>query len=182
MRGSSQTREDNRRVQRLLYFLRHAKSDWDDASLPDHARPLNGRGRRSAVEVAATLTAASIAPDLVLVSSAERTRQTVAALSDALPAQAELAFEDGLYGASATELLGRVRQVDDARASVLVIGHNPGIEELAAALVRPAYAEQLADGMRTASLVGLSFEGSWSEIAPRVATLVGRWEHPGEKH
>jgi phosphohistidine phosphatase len=164
-----------------LYLLRHAKSDWDDPALADHERPLNGRGRRSAIEVSATLVEESIAPDVVLVSSARRTRQTASALSDALPDDAEICIEDGLYAATATELLGRIRALSDDVRTVLLIGHNPGIEELAAALARPRYKLELASGMRTASLVGMSVATRWAELAPSTAELIGRWEHRGAK-
>lgn len=167
---------------RLVFLLRHAKSDWGDESLPDKERPLNGRGRRSAREVAATLESQSIRPDAVLVSSATRTRETVDGFAAALPKGVDPAYEDVLYGATASTLLGRLRQVPDEARSVLLVGHNPGIEELAVALTRPGSAEALTDGMKTATLVGLVVPAaSWTDLAPRTGDLLGRWQHPGEK-
>jgi phosphohistidine phosphatase len=167
---------------RLVYLLRHAKSDWGDESLPDAARPLSGRGRRSAAEVAQTLGTQSIRPDVVLVSSAARTRETVAAFADALPDGVDVRYEDELYAAEATTLLGRLRTLPDDARSVMLVGHNPGIEQLAAGLARPATAEALMDGMRTATLVALALPAArWADVAPATADLVGRWQHRGEK-
>lgn len=167
---------------RLVYLLRHAKSDWGDEGLPDHERPLNGRGRRSAREVAKTLETQSIRPGAVLVSSAVRTRETVDGFAAALPDGVKPSIEDGLYAASASALLGRLRQLPDDVPSVLVVGHNPAIEDLAIALTRPGSSAALEDGMKTATLVGLAVPvDSWRDLAPSTADLVGRWQHPGEK-
>ena len=166
----------------MVALLRHAKSDWGNEGLADHERPLNGRGRRSAEQVAATLVGQAIKPDLVLVSSAQRTRETVAAFEHALPQGVGIRYEDELYGASAGSLLDRLQLLPNDVHSVLVVGHNPGIEELVRALARPVVAERLADGMRTATLVVLDVPaGTWAEVAPETADLVGRWEHPGGK-
>jgi phosphohistidine phosphatase len=168
---------------RLVYLLRHAKSDWGDDSLPDQERPLNGRGRRSAKEVATTLERQSIQPAVVLVSTAKRTRETVEGFVRALPGETDVRYDDAIYAAEATTLLGRLRMLPDAAASVLVVGHNPGIEQLAAGLARPGTAEALHDGMRTATLVGLSLPAdTWSDLAPATGDLLGRWQHHGEKH
>ncbi len=118
---------------RRLYLLRHAKSSWDDPALDDYDRPLNGRGRAAARLMAAHLRAARLRPDLVLCSGARRTRQTLDSLEavlDGVPA----VIEPELYEADRTGLLARLRRLDDRFASVLVIGHNPGLERLAEAL------------------------------------------------
>jgi phosphohistidine phosphatase len=108
-----------------LYLLRHAKSSWDDESLADHDRPLSGRGRRAADAIGRHLRDEGIAPELVLCSSAARTRETLARIG--LEGEAER----GLYGASATELLARLRELPPGIESVMLIGHNPGMHDLA---------------------------------------------------
>ena len=118
---------------RKLLLLRHAKSSWDDPRLADHDRPLNKRGRRAAALVAAALKAGGAAPDLALVSSSLRTRQTWEALAATLDGVPAL-FEPGLYAAGSGDLLQRLRRLDPRLGSVLLIGHNPGLETLAHSL------------------------------------------------
>ena len=122
---------------RRLYLLRHVKSSWTDADLADHDRPLAGRGRRAADAIADHMRAEAIAPDLVLCSTARRARETCERIGPALGA-APVRYEAGLYGASAMSLLERLRGLPDDVGSVLLIGHNPAIEELAVALARPS--------------------------------------------
>ena len=107
-----------------VYLLRHAKSDWLDQTLPDHARPLAPRGRRDAKRIAKHLRRRGIEPMLVLCSSAERTRETLELVRPALGG-APVQIEDGLYAAANDELLERLRVLPEQSASVLVIGHNP---------------------------------------------------------
>jgi phosphohistidine phosphatase len=119
-----------------VYLLRHAKSDWSDQTLPDHARPLAPRGRRDAKRIAKHLRRRGIAPMLVLCSSAERTRETLELVRPALGG-APVQIEDGLYAAANEELLERLRVLPEQSASVPVIGHNPGLQELALVLATP---------------------------------------------
>ncbi len=112
-----------------LILMRHAKSDWGDPALPDHARPLNKRGRRAARALGDWLRAEGLEPGEILCSTATRTRETCARLK--LPVAPRLI--DGLYLAEPAAMLAALRV---ARAdTVLMIGHNPGIAELAARLV-----------------------------------------------
>jgi phosphohistidine phosphatase len=161
---------------RHVYLLRHAKSSWQDPGRDDHDRPLNARGRRSAAEVARTLQQERIRPDVALVSSAERTVET----ANALDLASKVSVEPNLYLASARTLLDRLRTLSEDVRSVLVVGHNPGIEELVATLRR-------ADGgpperMTTATLVALEVElDRWSLLDEHSAQLVGRWLHKGAR-
>jgi phosphohistidine phosphatase len=157
---------------RTLYLLRHAKSSWDDPGLADHDRPLAPRGQRAATTMAEHLRDEGIAPELVLCSSSRRTRQTLERIASALGDEAEVEFERELYAASAQELLDRLRDVDDDVESVMVIGHNPGIEQLALSLAGEG--AKLADMRRkfpTAALATLDVESGWSELQPGGATL-----------
>jgi phosphohistidine phosphatase len=143
-----------------LYLLRHAKSSWDDPGLPDHDRPLAPRGRKAAKRMGAHLRERAIEPQLVLCSSARRTRETVERL--ALPSGSQVEVEDGLYAAGAGALLGRLRAVGDDVSSVLLVAHNPGVHELALAVVGEG--APFADKLPTGALVDLEFEGSWSDL------------------
>jgi phosphohistidine phosphatase len=117
-----------------VYLLRHAKSSWKDRSLADRDRPLAGRGRRAAKAMAAHLEAEGVRPDLVLCSPARRTRETLERVESALGGEVEVVFEEGLYGASEAGLLARLRALPGEVGAVMVIGHNPGLGELALAL------------------------------------------------
>jgi phosphohistidine phosphatase len=107
-----------------LYLLRHAKSSWKDTSLPDHDRPLAGRGRRAAKAIARHMREQGIEPDLVLCSSARRARETLDRMEPAVGTPA-VRVEPDLYAASARALLERLRSVLDTVESVMLIGHNP---------------------------------------------------------
>ncbi len=128
---------------KVLYLLRHAKSSWKDASLADHDRPLNGRGRRAAKVMGDYLNrymaSTGPAPDLVLCSTAARTRETLDIVQCNAPQtiggdSVKTEFDSGLYHAAPMELLGRLRDLADHVGVVLLIGHNPGLERLALGL------------------------------------------------
>lgn len=116
---------------RTLLLLRHAKSSWKNPALSDHDRPLAPRGERAAERLAHHLQAEALRPALVLCSSARRARDTLEALRPALDDATVIRIEDSLYGADADELLDRLHAVDPRVSSVLVVGHNPGLEDLA---------------------------------------------------
>jgi phosphohistidine phosphatase len=156
-----------------LYLLRHAKSSWSDPSLPDHDRPLAPRGRRAAKTIGCHLSAQGIEPDMVLCSTALRARETLDRIERAL-GKADIVLESELYAASANAVLDRVRRVPDEVGSVLVIGHNPGLQDLALDLARPApEVRELEAKFPTAALVTLAFpHASWRAIDRGTATLV----------
>ena len=106
-----------------LFILRHAKSSWDDEGLPDHERPLAPRGEKAAARIAEHMRGEGIAPELVLCSTALRTRQTLAALLPVLPGDVEILLEDELYGASLDGLIERLREVEDSVTAG--DGHRP---------------------------------------------------------
>lgn len=118
---------------RQVLLLRHAKSSWDDPSLGDFDRPLNNRGRRNARAMATHLRKSGLRPAMVLCSAARRTRETYDILAPALEG-IPVSFETELYEAAKHDLLERLRRLDDHLGSVLLIGHNPGLERLALAL------------------------------------------------
>jgi len=147
--------------------MRHAKSSWGDPGLPDHERPLNGRGRRAATAVGRHLRDAGAHPDLVLCSSAIRARQTLDRLR---LASSEIAIEDELYGAGPDELLARLRRIPDPVTTALLIGHNPGIEELAENLAREP--RSLPVKFATGSVIELSLpRDHWNVLEPGTGTV-----------
>lgn len=120
-------------MMKRIYLLRHAKSSWDDVALDDFQRPLNPRGRKAAKRMAAFLAERSIRPHLVLCSAAARTRATYDRIEPSLQG-VPVSFEDGLYEAGRGDLLHRLQRLDGHLESVLLIGHNPGLEKLTLAL------------------------------------------------
>jgi len=150
-----------------LLLWRHAKAEAADGRLADFERGLAARGRSDAARMAPWI-AQRAALELVLCSSARRTRETLAALSDRLPRGCELRFERGLYLAPAEQIADLLRALPDARRCVLVIGHNPGLHELALALVGEAAGRAeggIAEGFPTAALVRLRMRAErWSDF------------------
>jgi phosphohistidine phosphatase len=163
-------------VARTLYLLRHLKSSWDDASLPDQERPLAPRGRKAGKKLARHLRENGVAPELVLCSPAVRTRETFDAIRSAL-GKPETRLLPQLYAASDDELLAAVRGVEPELASVLLVGHNPGLHDLALALTGRGDEEarrRLREKLPTGALVTLSFRaGTWIELMPGSGELVG---------
>ncbi len=154
-----------------LYLLRHAKSSWADPTLADHERPLAPRGRRDAKRIAKHLRRLGYEPELILCSSAVRTRETLELLRSAVPASA-VNIEEDLYAASREELFARLRLVPDAVVSVMLIGHNPGLQQLALELASAGdELERLAARFPTAALATFVLAKSWSRLAPAGATL-----------
>jgi phosphohistidine phosphatase len=154
-----------------LLLLRHAKSDWGDASLSDHDRPLASRGRKAAERIGSYMNAEGFVPDLVLCSSARRTRETCERLG---LGPVETSVEDDLYGAPGDALLARVRSVPEAVGDVLLIGHNPGTQDLAMALAGPDLGEgavRLREKFPTGALAVFEVDGSWFEFVPGKARL-----------
>ena len=158
-----------------LYLLRHAKSSWADPTLPDRERPLAPRGRRDAKRIANHLRRCRIEPELVLCSSAVRTRETLELIRPPLAAASTVTLEQELYAASAEELLERLRTLPDTLASVLLIGHNPGLQQLALVLASAgAELERLEAKFPTAALATLALpNASWGQLSPADAVLAG---------
>jgi phosphohistidine phosphatase len=156
-----------------LYLLRHAKSSWKDTSLPDHDRPLAGRGRRAAKTIARHVRDRGIEPELVLCSTARRARETLERIEPALGTPA-VRFEHDLYAASASALLERLRSVPGNVESVMLIGHNPGLQDVALDLARPSpTAHEIAAKYPTAALATLELSAStWRELDRGTSELV----------
>lgn len=154
---------------KTLYLLRHAKAA-PETSLGDARRPLAKRGRKAAKAMAAFLGTLEPAPELVLCSTSLRTRETLELILPALKPPPIVSYEDGLYLAAAAELIERLRKVRKEAETVLLIGHNPGLHELAARLA--ADPGRLAEGFPTAALATLEVPGAWVELQWQKAKLV----------
>ena len=160
---------ENMQFVKLLHILRHAKSSWDDPDLADHERPLAPRGEKAAVRIAEHARSEGIAPSLVLCSTALRARQTLVALLPVLSGDVEIRLEQALYGAGVETVLTRLRTVDEAVGSVLVIGHNPTLHEVALALTGR---EDALERFPTGALATIALTTSWAEVAEGGAELV----------
>lgn len=160
---------------RTLYLLRHAKSSWDDPGLADHDRPLAPRGLRAVPCVAEHLRTEGIVPDVVLCSSARRTRETLDLLGDAIPSGCDVRVEDELYDANADELLERLHALPDSVHRAMVIGHNPATQQLALWLAASGErVDQMARKFPTAALATLDASiATWPDLAPGSAQLTG---------
>jgi phosphohistidine phosphatase len=156
-----------------LFVLRHAKSSWDEPGLADHERPLSPRGRRAVEAIAAHLNAAGITPELVLCSSARRTRETL----EGLAVGGEHVIESELYGANCQEVLERLHRVPEEIESVMLVGHNPTLQALVLRLADGDTAAKdsgLAEVRRkfpTGALATLTFDRAWTELSPGSARL-----------
>jgi phosphohistidine phosphatase len=121
---------------KTLLILRHAKSSWKDEGLTDHDRPLNKRGKRDAPRMGKLLRESDLAPDLIISSTAKRARKTAAKVAKKCEYQGVIELTGELYLAPPQSYLHVLRQVPDQYQRVMVVGHNPGLEELLSLLTR----------------------------------------------
>ena len=156
---------------RELLLARHAKSDWS-AGVEDHERPLNARGTRDAAALGEWLRDDAGPIDRVIVSSAVRTRTTWELASAAGGLEWPVEYRDEIYEADWREVLDVVRSLDD-ETRVLVVGHNPGLEDLASALAATwsAPREALEEKFPTSAVARLVFDSRWDEVGPGCAQL-----------
>ncbi|RWX68873.1 histidine phosphatase family protein [Mesorhizobium sp. M4B.F.Ca.ET.089.01.1.1] len=151
---------------RQLLVLRHAKSSWDDAKLADFDRPLSSRGLKTAPLMGRELSRRGWLPDLALVSAALRTRDTWRLVAAELPRNVPAEFTDALYEAAAEDVLAVVRKV--SAASLLLLGHNPGLEEFARRLASSRSDAQalrkLEEKFPTAALARFVLDGDWADL------------------
>ena len=164
-------------MKRQLLLLRHAKSSWSDPSIPDRERPLRKRGRNAAAILRTAIRSWELVPELVLVSPARRTMETLEALLP-LEGSPTVRVTEALYLASATHMLEILRGVSDPVRNILLIGHNPGLQDLATLLIgRNAIksgrglGQCLAKKFPTCALAEFTFACRWSQIGEAVGTL-----------
>ena len=158
---------------RRLHLLRHAKSSWEDPSLRDHERPLAPRGRKAAKRIARWAQENDVRPELVASSSAVRARETLERVLPGL-GKPEVRIEEELYAATAEALLERVRALPDEVEEAMLVGHNPGLGDLALLLAEPGdLRERAAEKVPTGALATLEADvARWSDLEPGGARLV----------
>ena len=115
---------------KTLLILRHAKSSWKFPELTDHDRPLNRRGKRDAPRMGRTLQERDLVPDLVISSTATRAMDTASAVAKHSGYKGKRLKFESLYAAEPAAYLAVLREVDDNYQRILIVGHNPGVEEL----------------------------------------------------
>jgi len=160
-------------MSRQLMILRHAKSDWDNNALTDFDRPLAARGKKDAPRMGAWLREQGLIPDYVVSSPAKRAKQTVRKVCEELGiADTAINWEPSIYEAS-RYALGQVLAGCPAQAQrVLLVGHNPGLENLLAFLCDSV--PQSTDGklLPTATVAQLAMPDDWSQLEPSTAQLI----------
>jgi len=144
---------------KTLLLLRHAKSDWDDPSLRDFDRPLAARGERDAPRIGKALRKRGILPDLIISSPAARAKATIEAVTRAAKMNLEIRFDEVVYGASSPELISLIRGLPEKDSCLLLVGHNPGFEDLVGRL------SGSHERMPTAALACIEFQADrWEDI------------------
>ena len=159
-------------MKRLL-ILRHAKSSWADSSITDRQRPLNERGLRDAPRAGDWLRDRSLVPDVIITSDAVRARATAEAVAKAAGYVQEILVEPSLYHAKPEDVLAVLNGVQDqAAATVLIVGHNPGLEDFVQQLTGEHY------GLPTAALVHITMAiDRWSELdSATAASVIDTWQ------
>lgn len=159
---------------RRLILLRHAKSDWPDG-IADPERPLAARGRAAAPRMGAYIASEDLVADRVLVSPARRTRETWDLVSAQLPPVKVVASEPRIYDASAARLLGVLREQPREVHTLMLVGHNPGFEDLADMLVvggPGAHMAKMLEKFPTGALAVIDLPvDAWSETVPTIGRL-----------
>lgn len=159
---------------RRLILFRHAKSAWPE-NVVDHERPLTDRGHKAAPVMGAWLAKSRLVPDLVLVSTARRTRDSWALVKRPFKVEPQSQTLSAIYEASPGVLLEEIRKVDDAVLTLMLVGHNPGMEDLAKLLMADdggEAGERLRTKFPTAAIAVLSFAiSSWTDAGPAKASL-----------
>ncbi len=144
---------------KTLLLLRHAKSDWDDTSLRDFDRPLAARGERDAPRIGKALRKRGALLDLIISSPAVRAKATIEAVIKTAKLKLEIRFDETIYGASSPELMRLIRRLPDGNSCVLLVGHNPGFEDLVGRLTGSH------ERMPTAALACIEFQiDHWEDL------------------
>ena len=156
---------------KTLLLLRHAKSSWKNSGVADHDRPLNARGKHDAPRIGELIKAQQLVPELILSSTAKRARKTAAIVAEHCGYEGVIELRKEIYEANPKTLLKVLAKVDDKNERVMLVGHNPGLEELLFELTGAD------EHLSTAALanVGVAI-AKWSAIDGRTAaTLGGIW-------
>ena len=160
---------------RRLILLRHAKSDRGILGIPDHARPLNPRGKEAAKRMGAYMAKHHLVPDQVFCSTAERTRETWDIVQKAFTNPVATTFEKRLYDADAEGVLAVLHEIPPEAHTAMIVGHNPTMQDLATQLIAAGDIDQRANlhqKMPTGALVVIDFAvDSWTDVNLRTGRL-----------
>jgi phosphohistidine phosphatase len=156
---------------KTLLVLRHAKSSWSDSTLDDHERPLNTRGQKDAPRVGALVQERQLTPDLIISSDASRARLTAEAVAEAASYDSEILLDRRLYLATPADILAVLRTLRDSVGTAMIVGHNPGLEELVALLTGEH------EDLPTAALAQIALPiARWRELKESTrGTIEGLW-------
>jgi phosphohistidine phosphatase len=151
---------------KTLFVMRHAKSSWDDPDLSDFERPLNDRGLKAAPFMGEVMAKNNFTPELIVSSPAMRARQTAELVKNSAAFEAGIRFDERIYEASPMRLLEVVSGIADEYASAMIVGHNPGFENIVRVLTGKL------ESMPTAALAVIDLEiNSWKEINAETGSL-----------
>jgi phosphohistidine phosphatase len=164
---------------KTVFLLRHAKSDWGQSGLKDQDRQLSERGREAAPRMGAYIKAKRYKPDTILCSTARRTLETYDLIKDVVGEGSKVKFEESLYLAELRHLIERLKWLDDGLKSAMIIGHNPGLEQLANALPHSPKTEaeeklhrRMREKFSTCALAVIKLPvKAWRDVKPGVGTL-----------
>lgn len=146
--------------------MRHAKSSWDDASLSDFERPLNKRGLKTAPFMGEMMAKNDFTPEIIVSSPAERAKQTAELVKESAGFEAEICFDERIYEASPMRILEVVSDISDEYDSAMIVGHNPGFENIVRVLTGKL------ESMPTAALAVVDLDiNSWKEINAETGKL-----------
>lgn len=156
-----------------VLVLRHAKSSWKQQELADHDRPLNKRGKRDAPLMGRLLKKEDLVPDVIISSTAIRARSTAEAVAKASGYKGEIVLNKSLYAAGPEAYLGVIHDLSDEYVRVLIVGHNPGLEELLELLTGEIHL------MPTCSLAHVNLHvDKWSEVDNKIKGQVAEIWRP----
>ncbi|MGC2574842.1 MAG: histidine phosphatase family protein [Candidatus Nitrosopolaris sp.] len=158
---------------KYVLILRHAKSSWKHADVNDHDRPLNKRGKRDAPHMGELLQNEHLVPDLIISSTAKRASSTAKTVANAAGYEGDIALNQSLYAAAPTAYIDVLRNLSNEYTRVLMVGHNPGLEQLVNMLSGEEHA------MPTCSLVHVQLRiNSWTEINYKTKGMLLRMWKP----
>lgn len=162
---------------KTILLLRHAKSDWGDPDLVDYERPLAKRGRKDAPRIGDVLLNFDVVPDKILSSPAKRAKQTAELVAESCGYKKSIAWHDSFYGGTSDDLIGAVWRLPDTVQRVMLVGHNPTMEDTAASLLlgdEADFEDTMSIKVPTAGLICLDAPvPDWSSLEPGDTIL--RW-------
>ena len=153
---------------KTLYVLRHAKSSWNDPDLSDFDRPLNDRGERAAPFMGKLMRERGFVPEMIISSPARRAMETAVLVRKSAGIEPDIRFDERIYEASPQTLRQVASEADDKLASIMLVGHNPGIE----GFIRMLTGETVSAPTAALAVIVLDIS-SWSAIAPGTGRLEG---------